>query len=232
VSQLPAAEVVGVDGCPGGWVAILLRGRAAAGAGFFAAGFADLLATIPTGALVAVDIPIGLPERGWRKADAAARQFLRGQASSVFSTPPRPVVEAPNYQEANRRCRELTGQGLSRQAFALAAKILDVDRSRAEVGARLYEVHPEVSFRALATTPLQAGKRTWTGHMQRRALLEQAGIVVPADLGAAGRMAGVDDVLDAAVAAWSAQRIAAGIARSLPDPPERDAEGRAVAIWY
>lgn len=212
-------------------MAILLRGRAAASAAF-AARFADLLAAIPTGALVAVDIPIGLPERGWRKADAAARQFLRGQASSVFSTPPRPVVEAPNYQEANRRCRELTGQGLSRQAFALAGKILDVDRSRAEVGARLYEVHPEVSFRALATTPLQAGKRTWTGHTQRRALLEQAGIVVPADLGSAGRMAGVDDVLDAAVAAWSAQRIAAGIARSLPDPPERDAEGRAVAIWY
>jgi Protein of unknown function (DUF429) len=79
---------------------------------------------------------------------------------------------------------------------------------------------------------LQAGKRTWVGHLQRRVLLERAGIVVPADLGAAGRMAGVDDVLDAAVAAWSAQRIAAGIARSLPDPPERDTEGRAVAIWY
>jgi predicted RNase H-like nuclease len=118
VSQHPAAEVVGVDGCPGGWVAI------------------------------------GLPERGWRKADAAARQFLRGQASSVFSTPPRPVVEAATYQEANRRCRELTGQGLSRQSFALAHKILDVDRSRAEAGVRLYEVHPEVSFRALAATPL------------------------------------------------------------------------------
>ena len=231
MSQPPAAEVVGVDGCPGGWVAIILGAGAVAGARF-AARFGDLLAAIPTGALVAVDIPIGLPERGWRQADAAARQFLRGQASSVFSTPPRPVVEAPSYQEANRRCRALTGQGLSRQAFALARKILDVDRSRAEVGARLYEVHPEVSFRALATTPLQAGKRTWTGHMQRRALLEQAGIVVPADPGPAGRMAGVDDVLDAAVAAWSAQRIAAGTARSLPDPPERDREGRAVAIWY
>jgi len=231
VSQLPAAEVVGVDGCPGGWVAILLSEGVVAGAAF-AARFGELLAAIPAGALVAVDIPIGLPERGWRKADAAARQFLRGQASSVFSTPPRPVVEAATYQEANRRCRELTGQGLSRQAFALAGKILDVDRSRAQVGARLYEVHPEVSFRALATTPLQAGKRTWVGHLQRRVLLERAGIVVPADLGSAGHMAGVDDVLDAAVAAWSAQRIAAGIARSLPDPPERDTEGRAVAIWY
>jgi predicted RNase H-like nuclease len=225
------AEVVGVDGCPGGWVAIVLSGGGVAGAAF-AARFGDLLAAVPAGALVAVDIPIGLPERGWRKADAAARQFLRGQASSVFSAPPRPVVEAPTYQEASRRCRELTGQGLSRQSFALAGKILDVDRSRAEAGARLYEVHPEVSFRALAGRPLLAGKRSWAGHARRRAVLSEAGIVVPSDLGPAGRMAGVDDVLDAAVAAWSARRIAAGTAGSLPDPPERDPEGRAVAIWY
>jgi predicted RNase H-like nuclease len=209
VNQPRPVEVVGVDGCPGGWVA-----------------------AVPLDAVVAVDIPIGLPERGWREADAAARKFLRGQASSVFSTPPRPVVEAPTYPEANRRCRELTGKGLSSQAYNFAQKILDVDRSRADAGARLYEIHPEVSFRALADAPLEAGKRTWAGHAERRTLLERAGIVVPADLGPAGRLAGADDVLDAAVAAWSAQRIAAGTARSLPDPPPRDREGRAVAIRY
>jgi predicted RNase H-like nuclease len=38
-------------------------------------------------------------------------------------------------------------------------------------------------------------------------------------------------VVDAAVVAWSARRIAAGTASSLPDPPE-DSDGRAVAIWY
>ena len=231
MSHPPSIQVVGVDGCPGGWVAIVLSHGAIADAAF-SARFSELLAAVRAGAVVAVDIPIGLPQRGWRAADAAARQFLRGQASSVFSTPPRPVVEAASYEEANHRCRELTGQGLSRQSFALARKILDVDRSRDEAGGRLYEVHPEVSFRALAGTPLSAGKRTWTGHTQRRTLLEGAGIVVPADLGPAGRLAGADDVLDAAAAAWSAQRIAAGTARTLPDPPERDSEGRPVAIWY
>jgi predicted RNase H-like nuclease len=38
------------------------------------------------------------------------------------------------------------------------------------------------------------------------------------------------DVLDAAAAAWSADRIARGLARSLPDPPE-EIRGRKVAIW-
>jgi predicted RNase H-like nuclease len=231
VSQPSAAEVVGVDGCPGGWVAIVLS-RGVVDDAVFAPRFDEMLSTVPAAAVVAVDIPIGLPERGWREADAAARKFLRGQASSVFSTPPRPVVEAETYPEANRRCRELTGKGLSSQAFNLTQKILDVDRSRVRAGSRLYEVHPEVSFRALADGPLEAAKRTWAGHIQRRALLERAGILVPADLGPVGRRAGADDVLDAAVAAWSAQRIAAGTARSLPDPPSRDREGRAVAIWY
>jgi predicted RNase H-like nuclease len=37
-------------------------------------------------------------------------------------------------------------------------------------------------------------------------------------------------VLDAAAAAWTARRVAAGEAASIPDPPEI-IDGRAVAIW-
>jgi len=39
------------------------------------------------------------------------------------------------------------------------------------------------------------------------------------------------DVLDAAAAAWSAQRIALGIAETLPGSPER-ADGMTICIWY
>ena len=95
---------------------------------------------------------------------------------------------------------------------------------------RVYEVHPEVSFRALADHCLPR-KRSWNGHMQRRALLVKAGIVIPDYLKHAGT-AGADDILDAAVAAWSAGRVAAGKAMSLPCPPERGHGGRKIAIWY
>jgi predicted RNase H-like nuclease len=142
------------------------------------------------------------------------------------------VVEAATYEEANRQSRALIGRGISQQTFALAKRILEVDGCRVEAGAALYEIHPEVSFWALASTPLRAGKNSWTGQAERRALLEAAGIVIPTDLGPAGLAAATDDVLDAAVAAWSAQRIASGHGRSLPDPPERDADGRPMAIWY
>jgi predicted RNase H-like nuclease len=220
-----------VDACPTGWIAIVLDHGAFAQAAV-APRFQDLLTTVPSASIVAVDIPIGLPERGWRSADFQARRFLGRRSSSVFATPPRAAVAASSYEEANRICRSLTGQGLSRQAWALAPKILDVDRCRSDLGSSLFEVHPEVSFRALATTPLTAGKRTWAGFVERRPLLEGAGIAIPDDLGPAGRGAGVDDVLDAAVAAWTARRIADGTAHCLPDPPERDTHGRNTAIWY
>jgi predicted RNase H-like nuclease len=54
---------------------------------------------------------------------------------------------------------------------------------------------------------------------------------VPDDLGAAGDGAGVDDVVDAAAAAWTGRRVAQSLARSLPDPPERFSDGLDCAIW-
>jgi predicted RNase H-like nuclease len=230
-SRPKPAMVVGVDACSLGWIAVVLHEQAFTQA-VVARRFRDLVAAVPSAAIVAVDIPIGLHANRWRRADGEARRFLGGRSSSVFATPPRAAVQASTYEEANRTCRSLTGQGLSRQAWALAPKILDVDRCRAEIGEILFEIHPEVSFRALAGKSLTAGKRTWAGYVERRSLLEGGGIVIPADIGPAGRGAAVDDVLDAAVAAWSARRIADGIAGCLPNPPERDAEGRPIAIWY
>ena len=65
--------------------------------------------------------------------------------------------------------------------------------------------------------------------MERRRLLAAAGIALPDDLAAGG--AAADDVLDAAVAAWSAMRKARGEAETLPaDAPLQG--GRSVAIWY
>ncbi|MBE1468866.1 DUF429 domain-containing protein [Kibdelosporangium phytohabitans] len=49
---------------------------------------------------------------------------------------------------------------------------------------------------------------------ERRRLLTDAGIPLDSDLGEAGRKAGVDDILDAAICAWTAQRFARGHARS------------------
>jgi predicted RNase H-like nuclease len=93
------------------------------------------------------------------------------------------------------------------------------------------KVHPEVSFATMAGAPLPARKNSWAGVENRRHLLADNQIVLNSDLGAAGAAARVDDVLNAAAAAWSARRVAAGTAKRLPDPPEIFDNGSQCAIW-
>jgi predicted RNase H-like nuclease len=166
--------------------------------------------------VIAIDVPIGF---GPRKADAAARTFMSGAASTVFSTPSRAVLELPFGP----------GLGVSAQAHALGPRILHVT-NLAETDMRLREVHPEVSFRAMNEgRPLRHRKKSAGGALERIELLRQEGIRLDA-LGPGGAVP-LDDVLDAAAAAWSADRIARGDAKTLPDPPEV-VGGRSIAIWF
>jgi len=52
-----------------------------------------------------------------------------------------------------------------------------------------------------------------------------------ANWGEVGAEVAVDDILDAAVAAWTARRVARGQALSMPDPPEIFSDGLLCAIW-
>jgi predicted RNase H-like nuclease len=179
---------------------------------------------------IGIDMPIQPPEAGYRQADLAARAHLGRKASSIFPTPARPVLDAPSYADACAVARALDGRAVSRQAWALRAKILEVGAWLPAAPCPVYEVHPEVSFSLLTGAPILAGKRRAAGLAARRQALSEAGIVTPTDL-AEARGVAADDVLDAAVVAWSARRIAAGRARSFPDPPERLPDGRLDAIW-
>ena len=226
-------RVLGVDGYRAGWVAVELAGGSFVQARA-APTLVQLLAAAPDAAAVGVDMPLGLLDHGWRQADVEAAGLIGARRSSVFRVPPRPVwteFGLHEYAAANLRCRELTGTGFSRQAWALRAKLLEADSCLAAGGHPLYEVHPELSFRTMAGAPLRYAKRTWNGQMSRRALLSGEGIALPDDIGAAGRVP-PEDVLDAAAAAWSAHRIATGTARSVPDPPQRHPSGQPIAIWY
>lgn len=225
----PDTFVVGVDAYKGGWIAVALRNRFVERCGIYPR-FQALLNDHPDASVVGVDIPIGLPSSGRRKADALARRFVGPRRSSVFPTPPRSVLEAAGYQDALVVARNLRMAGISKQSFGLAPKILEVDEI-ARTDERVVEVHPEASFRAMADQPLKSSKKSWNGASLRRLLLAQHDLVLPDDLGEAG-VAPVDDVLDAAAAAWTAGRIATGQAVSLPSPPEQLPGGRKAAIWY
>ena len=143
----------------------------------------------------------------------------------------REAVLATTYTEACDVSRRITGKALSRQSYGLRAKILDADAWIAHTSAAVYEVHPECSFTLLLGHVPRAPKRTWHGQRERLEALHGAGLDLETLDGDCGP-AGADDVLDAAVAAWSARRVVEGGARSLPDDPPLDpVTGRPLAIW-
>ena len=237
--------VTGVDGCKGGWVAVTLSPEDVT------VTVAGALADLNLRGACGIDMPLGLLAAGWRTADALARHALGRRGATVFAIPPRSVWERGTYAEANTTCRRLTGRGLSVQAWGLRARLLEADRFRAsrpatecpaaedcpaaqcpaaeDCPATLYEVHPELSFSALAGAPVPASKHSAEGLAVRRRLLTAAGITLPA-----GRIAGAgdDDVLDAAAVAWSARRILRGTAVSLTDPEQRADDNSEIAIRY
>jgi predicted RNase H-like nuclease len=181
--------------------------------------------------VIGIDIPIGLADSTLRQADVLARQAAGPRWASVFMTPVRRALACASYEEASALNRQLTRSGISRQAFGLRDKILQVDQWLPRAPCQVVEVHPELSFAELASAPLRDSKSTWAGACRRSQLLAGAGIELAGDLGLSGRRAGVDDVLDAAAVAWSASRVTRGAARQLPDPPERFSDCIACAIW-
>jgi predicted RNase H-like nuclease len=211
--------VAGVDGYRKGWVAVSVDPSGDVEVSTHSA-FSEVLSL--QARVIAVDIPIDPPGLGSRSADAGARAFIGGRASSVFATPPRAALEARTFAEANEITRTITGKGLSQQAFALGRKILEV-HGLADVDERVIEMHPEVSFCQLAGGPLTQSKHTAAGLEHRRELLAEVGIVLP------GAVPGVPeaDLLDAAAGAWTAGRYAVG--RAEPFPPEH--ADRLGAIW-
>jgi predicted RNase H-like nuclease len=236
VGHRSGMRVTGVDACRRGWVAVSLAAVSPAEDGpavtvRVGPSLGALLAPDldPAGTtIVGIDMPLGLLETGWREADRAARGLLGPRRSSVFAIPPRAVWAEATYPAANLRCRELVGQGFSAQAWGLRAKLLEANRYRQTCAHPLYEVHPELAFGAMAGAPLAASKHTGPGRDLRRGLLAQAGIDIPAETPAT--LSG--DVLDAAAVAWSARRIAAGLAVTVPAAPQYDSQGREIAIRF
>ena len=220
-------RVLGVDGCRQGWVAVALVDSRFAAARLVG-GFAELVDD--PAAVIGVDIPLGAASIR-RAADDSARELLGPRRSSVFQPPPRDLLDVSDYASANAASRARHGFGIMRQAWNLKPKMLDAEPHWHASVDRIFEVHPELAFAAIGGAPRPHAKKTWSGTKDRTALLHGVGIELPDDLGAAG-IAGIDDVLDAAAVAWSAARIAAGTACSVPTPPERGSAGRPVAIWW
>lgn len=245
----------GVDGCKAGWVAAFETGDGVAVR--VLPHFADLFGLLPADAVIAVDMPIGLPDftrRGGRGPEALVRPLLAGRQSSVFSIPSRAAVYAIDepfttlerwyaaHREASRVARATSEppRGVSIQAFGIFSRIRELDRLLREqpgLTARVFESHPEAAFwrlnggRAMALPKKVRGRVNAAGMEERKALLARSGHARAFLDQKPPQGAGEDDFLDAAAMLAVARRIAKNEAISFPDPPGVDGHGLPLAIW-
>ena len=233
-------RIAGIDGCRGGWFVAVGRPDRAGIDCFLAPDIHSAVDRLDGVEAIGIDMPMGLPDRGSRECERLARRVLSPhRTSSVFSSPIRPVLGVTDYREACDLHERHDGRRMSKQAFNIKPKIAELDaavRADASLAARLYEIHPELSFAALnGGSPMQHAKRDAAGFEGRYRLLAGA-FGKPAVEAALGkyprRLAARDDVLDALAVLWSAARVAAGEAVRLPAEPAQDSCGIDMSIWY
>lgn len=252
----PVRTVVGVDGCKAGWIAVIRRLGGAPDVAVFER-FDHLVDALDSTAVIAVDMPIGLPERvghGGRGPERLVREKLGARQSSVFSIPSRAAVFAETepftsveaWYAAHRRASMVARatseppRAISIQAFGIFAKIRELDetlRGRPDLRDRVMESHPEAAFwrlngeREMREPKKIRGTVNPAGMEERKALLAARGVDRGFLHAAAPRGAGTDDFLDAVAMMMIAERQALGHAVPFPDPPGRDAHGLPIAIW-
>ena len=225
--------VIGVDGCPAGWIAIIWQGNQIRAKLFELGTFANILGE--EAAMIAVDMPIGFPDIYGRNADIEARKVMLPFGSRVFPVPCREAVHASNYTEAIR-LNKLRSNNVSIPPVtnAIRPRMQEVDHVMSpDVELRLREVHPEVSFSMMnGGTPLHHKKKTLDGEQQRLDLLRSSGF--PAidwqQMSYRKRQVKCDDIIDACAAAWTARRILEGSALHFPKVEERDSHGLLMRI--
>jgi len=248
--------VVGVDGCKAGWIAVIRRAAAAPEAAIFIR-FAHLVEALEPHAVIAVDMPIGLPDRvaiGGRGPERLVREKLGARQSSVFSIPSRAAVFAETepfttvdaWYAAHRRASVVARatsdppRAISIQAFGIFGKIRELDevlRTHTGLAERVIESHPEAAFwrlngkREMQTPKKIRGQVNPAGMEERKALLSACGIDRAFLDSAPPRGAGADDFLDAVAMMLVAERHAFGRSSPFPDPPGRDCFGLPIAIW-
>lgn len=240
-----APWLAGVDGCPRGWLVAFVRRVGDDIRIRIEPDFTAILAAPEQPAIIAVDMPIGLPARigpGGRGPERAVRPLLGERQSSVFSVPSRQTIYTNDYREACRVAMETSDppRKVSKQLFMIAPKIRDVDAAlRGDAGAvaRVFEVHPEVAFwrlngeRALSEPKKVKSRPYEPGLALRRRLLVAAGIPEAVAGAPPPASAAADDLLDALACAAIARRIHAGLARPFPPDFGRDEFGLPMAIW-
>lgn len=168
------------------------------------------LAHVLVGVNVAVvDVPVVLSAD--RDADRLVRAILgEPRRHSIFDAPHPTTIAARDFDDANVCNRRATGRGVPVQMFNLFDHIREVQQVRT---CDVREGHPELSFLAATGAPMNESRATHRGLLERFSILDVIGF--PRDLFKDQPAPATIDVLEAAVLAYTASRVASGTAIAL-----------------
>ncbi len=236
--------LAGVDGCKAGWVAVIRNLADPASIRLeIVPDFESLVNFSPSLGIIAVDMPIGLPDfisPGGRGPEKAARMHLGDRQSSVFAVPSRAAVYETDYSDACSSAFRTSEppRKVSKQCFFLFPKIREIDALMTlDLEKRVYEVHPELAFwrlngeREMSLPKKVKSRANPEGLDQRRDLLVRNGLPKEFLDQPPPKGCGRDDLLDAAANSLIAERIHLGLAAPFPEFPRRDDRGLRMAIW-
>ena len=206
-------DLIGVDGTSSGWIASIGSSRNKRLSTIkFSEDLYTLLYDYPN-SVVVIDMPIHLNEKNYlRECDVLAKKYLgRKFQSSIFIPPLKRVLKCTTYQEANELSKKITGKGLSKQSWHLKNKISEVLRL-SKLSNKVYEGHPECSFKMLKNEALKAKKKSVLGIFERLDLLKKVGLnPLSVSLKIEDNSSiKIDDILDSMVLFITALRIVEG----------------------
>lgn len=224
---------IGVDGFKRGWIAVWIDtdGKRSFDILSEIKNLEELALNKPCVAMI--DMPIGLPNSGYRNCDLHARRTLGKACNRVFLGARRFLLRPDligDYAAANAFAKAADGKGVAKQLFCLLPKIKQLDDfmnlSRAET---VREMHPELVFFRLSGNRYLDSKKSKTGEAQRRRLLPNEGFAEIDQWYTRLRGSGVkaDDLLDACAGAIAAQN-----PNRLECEPQFDSKKLPMDMWY
>ena len=218
--------IIGIDGCKSGWFSVWENQDKS----IHSAVFSNLnelknFFKNESQLILGIDMPVVLSEVIPRQADQLARKLLSKKASSVFTAPTPEMLDQPNYEKASLVSKRLFGKSMSLQSWYLFPKIKDVQTMIHHEDMQIYEIHPELSFRAMNNEQvILESKKTQEGFALRNALLSMhfKNFIFEDIRNQHARKDVMDnDILDALAVLWSAKRIQSNQASYLPQAPEK-----------
>lgn len=232
-------KTAGIDGCKAGWILITFDKNPAYNV---LRNDDELKEAFHSYDRIFIDMPIGLENENYtRECDRLLREKLGPEyASSVFSPPIRPALNAPSYVEANMQSYDYTEKKLTVQAWNITPKIRTIDellKKDESLKKKVLESHPELLFMNLNGGMIYQKKKTKKGLRHRLSLItehEEIAADFFRDIKEEYRRNEVeeDDIVDSMSLALAAKHSAESGLKTIPENPPVDTEELPMAIHY